>query len=268
MGIFSVYSLSWNGEVRYIGYTSKSIQERLTTHWEARKKKGCHRACWLYSLPNKPEITLLLLCATIQEAHRLERGLIRYHRSIGTRLTNATDGGDGYRGGRWSADQYEVQSQKVDQYTKDGTLIAVHNSLSDAARSVAGNAKNNGKISAVCRGKRGRRTFMGFVFRYHGDAFDKHPVEGQWNVTEKQKESIRRRQSDNNVMAGRIDASNPKSRAVIQISLLGEQIREFPSMSAVTRELGISWVSQAVRSGGIAGGYYWKYKEDIVQSSQ
>ena len=88
-----------NGELRYIGQTSKLLRERLASHiWTAKNiKSNDHRSNWIRSLLNhnlRPEIF------EIQETNSSnwkfdEQWNIEYFKSIGCRLTNSNDGGSG-----------------------------------------------------------------------------------------------------------------------------------------------------------------------------
>jgi hypothetical protein len=81
--------------VRYVGFTSKTLEERLRGH--LKERKTCHRKNWIKSVVArglKPEISVIeeFFDANWQER---ERYWIAYYRSIGSDLVNGTDGGDG-----------------------------------------------------------------------------------------------------------------------------------------------------------------------------
>lgn len=75
---------------------------------------------------------------------------------------------DGLRGRKWSESERKnhekpIQEQyvMVEQWTEDGVLVAVHESMHLAAKSVNGSA---GHICACCKGE--RRVHMGYVWKY------------------------------------------------------------------------------------------------------
>lgn len=53
---------------------------------------------------------------------------------------------------------------RVAQYTTDGKLIKIWNSLSEASQSFG--CKTTATIRRVCKGAKGRKTYRGFVWRY------------------------------------------------------------------------------------------------------
>lgn len=57
--------------------------------------------------------------------------------------------------------QVYKNSNVIEQYTKDGVLIAIHTSAMQAERAVNG---DNGHILAVCRGQ--RKTHKGFIWKF------------------------------------------------------------------------------------------------------
>lgn len=78
-------------ELRYIGKTRKSLAVRLSNHLCDKTKN--HRTNWLKSLQNKPIIELL---DEVQgNGAEEEVAMIGIARSLGCRLVNGTDGGDG-----------------------------------------------------------------------------------------------------------------------------------------------------------------------------
>jgi hypothetical protein len=79
-------------DVRYIGYTLKSIEIRLKEH--LKEKSNTHKVHWLASIkPNIPLVRTLEECRP-QIVKEREKYWIAKYKSLG-RLTNATGGGDG-----------------------------------------------------------------------------------------------------------------------------------------------------------------------------
>lgn len=267
--MYIVYGLyEPNGSLRYIGYTSKTLKERLKTHLGVigRTEETHHRACWLRSLRStgvKPTILELDRSTDLEEILQKEIYWIDYYRNAGVNLVNTASGGVGPSGHKWSQKQYERKSRKVHQYDKTGNLIATHNSLSDAAFMVCGDKKSNGKIARVCRGHRGGRSFCGFIFRYDGDSFNTHPVVGQWNITASQREMISQRQTLNNVMKNLTGSKNPRARAVIQLTRDREILQEFETITQARHSTGVTDISASLKYGVLRGGFLWEYKLKI-----
>ena len=94
--MYSLYSLNdpITDEVRYIGYTSKTIEERLASHWRCRKiKKRNYKLNWFSELEKKglkPIIKLITTAETIEKTLELEV----YYISLYDNLTNSTSGGE------------------------------------------------------------------------------------------------------------------------------------------------------------------------------
>lgn len=86
------------GEIRYVGATSKTLEQRLYGHLKVRSTG--HKGRWVEQLRRQglsPRVSLVqeVTVACWQEA---ERYWISYFRSVGCNLTNMTDGGDGVVG--------------------------------------------------------------------------------------------------------------------------------------------------------------------------
>ena len=92
----SIYTLSnpYTKEVRYVGMTSKTLNERLIKH--VSDKKGTRKCMWIKSLKNKglvPEIDLIELASKDNWIEK-EVFWIGYLKFLGCRLTNMTEGGE------------------------------------------------------------------------------------------------------------------------------------------------------------------------------
>ena len=87
------------GEIRYIGITGKSLEERLKRHiGESRRRGGSHKKEWIRSLLDMgllPVMRIIGHCDSKEEAKKEEKQLIAFYRGCGADLTNTTDGGDG-----------------------------------------------------------------------------------------------------------------------------------------------------------------------------
>jgi hypothetical protein len=103
-----IYSLEDNktGEVRYIGYTTKPLEERLKNHlknvveaFEIKSRKVNKRLSWLKSVNCDVSINLIDE-GDISDVAWLESFYIELFISWNFKLTNGTKGGDG--GNTWS----------------------------------------------------------------------------------------------------------------------------------------------------------------------
>jgi len=90
---------SHDGEIRYVGWTNKTLQRRLACHLR-EKHKTFHRAQWLEVLRRLTMVPIILLLQEVPltEWATAERYWIKFFRTIGCRLTNTTDGGQGTPG--------------------------------------------------------------------------------------------------------------------------------------------------------------------------
>lgn len=99
--IISLYTLAdpRTGEVRYVGWTSKTAKERLKSHlYEARYSGGTRKLHWLRSIladSLRPIIRTVAILESTKEAKRCKIALIANFRARNYRLVNGTDGGDG-----------------------------------------------------------------------------------------------------------------------------------------------------------------------------
>lgn len=103
MKIARLYTLAdpRTDEVRYVGWTSSAPGARLSGHLTAaRLDRKNHRCAWIRSLMvngYKPSMRVLAFLES-EDAPIYEMAYIEALRSTGTRLVNATDGGDGATG--------------------------------------------------------------------------------------------------------------------------------------------------------------------------
>ena len=98
---FLIYALCdpRTGEVRYVGKTESAFRTRLNHHiFRARKGEKHHVYCWIRKLLSegvRPEMELVEECFSHEDLAETERFYIAYFRSLGFRLTNHTEGGEG-----------------------------------------------------------------------------------------------------------------------------------------------------------------------------
>lgn len=273
---YKLYSLSDETGVRYIGITKQKLLYRLSGHIASckqafkNKKSRHYRHCWIKSLLDKgikPTMALIAEFSSSEEAKQAEINTIKLYKN----LVNGTAGGDGIRDYKFTEEYLETKRFKVDQYDLQGNLLATFKSLSEASLIVTGTEKHNGKISAVTKGKHGRRTAFGYVWRIHGESFDKYPVVPQINITEAQKKALSKRQLENNVMKGKLGLQNATSKPVLVLSAksvilnIAESVREVPAITKLSR----SCIANMLKMNKEVAGYKLVYaNEDIVQSLQ
>lgn len=97
----SIYALrhSITKEIRYIGATIKSIEQRRNDHCKfAKNENNLYVHHWINSLKMKPEVICLEIVSPDKSWQDSERKWIAYYRKKGARLTNLTDGGEGALG--------------------------------------------------------------------------------------------------------------------------------------------------------------------------
>lgn len=92
-----IYSLidPFNNEVRYIGKSCRP-KERLTN--QCNERSNTYRCHWIQSVLKKglrPIQNILETLTLDQDWQARERHWIAYYRTLGSNLTNCTDGGDG-----------------------------------------------------------------------------------------------------------------------------------------------------------------------------
>jgi hypothetical protein len=273
---YKLYSLSDETSVRYIGITKQKLSYRLSGHISSckqafkNKKSRHHRHCWIKSLldkESKPIISLIAEFNSSEEVKQAEINTIKLY----TNLVNCTAGGDGIRDYKFSEEYLDKVRYKVDQYDLQGNLLNVFKSLSEASLVITGTKKHNGKISAVTKGKHGRRTAFGYVWRIHGEPFDKHPVTPQWNVTEARRKAVSKRQLENNVMKDKKGLLNISSKPVIICNTdniilhITETVKEVYTFTKISK----SKITKMLKMNNEYAGYKLAYaNEDIVQSLQ
>ena len=88
-----------DGTIRYVGYTSKSLDIRFYEHLkDGRSNKFYHKANWIRKLLNENSLPLIELLEdklTIKDAKLKEINYIKKFKELGFNLTNGTSGGDG-----------------------------------------------------------------------------------------------------------------------------------------------------------------------------
>lgn len=103
----------------YVGKTSYSLNERYSSHNSSRRKnKNLTHKVWNKAIEegNTPEI-ILLEKTDEENINALEKWYIAYFKSIGGKLTNLTEGGDGLPGLVFSPEHREkISKNKIGKY--------------------------------------------------------------------------------------------------------------------------------------------------------
>lgn len=103
MSKYIVYALKdpRTQEIRYIGKSSIGLERPKKHKNISELKKKTHKSNWINSLISLGlmyEITILEECISEEHVMRQEMYWIKFHRELGTDLTNLTDGGEGNSG--------------------------------------------------------------------------------------------------------------------------------------------------------------------------
>lgn len=204
--------------VRYIGWTNKTLSDRLSNHvTEAKHDKTqqhTHKNRWINKLLNlnvKPQIELVDETSDPDLIREMEIKYIALYAAKGCKLTNATKGGDGQLGRKVSDAQKAKFEKSVDVYDKQGNFLITVKSQKECELKFG---VDSAKVSQVCNGI--RKTTKNLVFRFHGDSFDKYEVKS---------------------MKGK----NQKNKIIVyQITENGDIIKEYPSINECAIEEGIN----------------------------
>ena len=96
-----IYSLQdENGSIRYIGKTTKNLNDRLSRHLcDARRGLRNHRCCWIRSVLSRGKWLSIFLIGEVEgNGCKEEMAWIKHFRDEGVNLVNETDGGEGMCG--------------------------------------------------------------------------------------------------------------------------------------------------------------------------
>lgn len=176
-------------QVRYVGKCNDP-NERYKAHKNGARDIGTHKRNWVESLKRKGLKPIMEIVDNIPigEWQFWERWWIGYFKSLGFKLVNYTEGGDGTSFGNqttwkkgnvpWNrglpisdevrqkvidarALQTNLRNKYVIQMDLSGRELCEHRSLTDAALSVEG---SNSHISQCCKGK--RNSHKGYKWKY------------------------------------------------------------------------------------------------------
>jgi len=168
-------------DIRYVGKTKYSLNDRLCKHLITREKN--HRANWIKSLIKKGLKPIIKLIEEVQESEWIssEKYWINQFKEWGFNLTNATEGGESgiispqcreacirsNKGKKQSKDLINKRKKSlckpVLQFTKNGNFINEYPSASEASRLINGNLSH---ITECCNNKSKRLTHKNFIWKY------------------------------------------------------------------------------------------------------
>lgn len=133
-------------EIRYIGYTKTSLEDRLKLHLRKAKVKNNYRSNWIKSLPSAPIIEEIDE-GLYEDRNWMEQMYISLFLSWGFRLVNGTIGGDG--GDTFSnlSDESKVQFRKKCALAgRKGAQITLSNP--DNLKKFSSNMKEYNKVKS------------------------------------------------------------------------------------------------------------------------
>ncbi len=130
--------------------------------------------------------------------------------------------------------QKEDARQKIDQYSLDGKFIKTYSSILKICEDL--NTKSRSAILNCCRKKANYKTFLGYIWRFHGDVPPKST-----------------------------DKFPSNHRQILQLDLDGNIIKTWNMISEVEKSLGIKHtaiIRCCKNTRKTAGGFKWKYVEN------
>jgi len=176
-----------SGEARYVGKTVQP-QVRLQQHINrSREENITHKDRWINSLLLNGLLPKMEIIDEVKQKdwEAYERQYILLFKSMGARLTNLTEGGEGLSGdenpmfGKTHTQEskqkiIDAQNKPVLQYDLDGNFVKAHNSATQA-----GGELNVSRISisACCRGD--MKTAFGFNWKYKDSDKEIKPIQMQ-----------------------------------------------------------------------------------------
>lgn len=257
-----------NGKI-YIGQTTKTLQERFEHHvWMALNgsKFLLHRAIYKYG-KNNFNIAIIGEAYSKDELDDKEILWIKYYNSCikfpNSNGYNMTFGGDGFDKGIYHPKYGKPVSKEtrdkisksmtgkmvgeshptakpVLQFSLDGKFLHEYPSATEGAKAINGGNKN---ITSCCRGL--RNSAYGYVWIYKDDYINgkDYSVKHSKNIYNK--------------------------KPIIQLSMSGEFIREYESLSDGARAVNgaSSNINKCcIGERGSHKGYKWMYKEDYLNN--
>lgn len=146
-----------DGEIRYVGWTTQTLAKRYKSH--LAYKSRAYRSKWIQLLVRQGTRPIMRLIQAVpaKDGPRAEIYWIRFHRELGCRLVNLTNGGDGAPGHTVSAATRAKMSaahrgQKPTDATRAKLRVAARDRTADHRAKIG--AANAGRTwSAASRGK-------------------------------------------------------------------------------------------------------------------
>lgn len=176
MDIYKIYGLRVIGEdeIRYVGLTKNTLSSRLAQHIR-EKRHNPYKINWI--LKNKHNIEIILIEDNIKglyNANEKEKYYIDLYKSIGNRLTNLTDGGDGTKGFKsWNKGikcnyvdkiiKNSPKSKNVCVYGLSGDFLNEYRSVKFASIKTGVSRQ---RIADIANMKPKHKQSKGFIFRW------------------------------------------------------------------------------------------------------
>lgn len=234
--------------IRYVGITTKALEERLRRHLYDIKNRpdlNYHKINWLKKLRNQ-ELTPLIReieeFDTVEEAKEFEIEYIAKYKYL-YNLTNATIGGDHLGFNAHSAESILSRSTicPVCQYNIYGELVGEYSYIEQAVRD--NNLKSGSKITMCCRGKRPHA--HGYIWRYKGDLLGD---------------------------VSSINANSLSFKKLVQYDLNGLFVAEYNSYLKASEAVGDRSKGGNIASASTGGqttckGFLWQLKDNFKRSS-
>lgn len=158
-------------EIRYVGITSKELEQRLKWHILDTKdkiKRKWYKSCWMLKVYKEckqwPSIELVDVFDNLESAKQFEVNYITTHKEE-YNLTNDTPGGDyiAYNAHSRETILKKSNTRKIVQYNIFGELLHIYDITEDAVRALG--LTSGSKITMCCRHK--RRQAHGYIWRYY-----------------------------------------------------------------------------------------------------
>lgn len=159
----------------YIGQTTSSIEKRFNDHLSAARTMKSSSMIIIHAINKYGEESFSIsevekvICDSQEELQNLlntkEIYYIAYYNSLRPNGYNIT------KGGNYAS---PTTMSKVDQYDYQGNLIFTYDSLEDAKNTISPTAISSTNIGAACKGD--SMSAYGYIWRYHGEPFDKYPI--------------------------------------------------------------------------------------------
>nr|DAS61686.1 MAG TPA: intron associated endonuclease [Caudoviricetes sp.] len=159
----------------YIGQTTSSIEKRFNDHLSAARTMKSSSMIIIHAINKYGEESFSIsevekvICDSQEELQNLlntkEIYYIAYYNSLRPNGYNIT------KGGNYTS---PTTMSKVDQYDYQGNLIFTYDSLEDAKNTISPTAISSTNIGAACKGD--SMSAYGYIWRYHGEPFDKYSI--------------------------------------------------------------------------------------------